>query len=356
MQIGDLNILFGHHPEVKSLQRMVSGTQDRHVLVSGLRASARALALSALTQRLFIVMDNAEAAQYMYSDLRSLTAGQVDLRPASPDSPATPDEPVEQTTAAATAPTTEKVRVNDSELGEIWVDELPGVEKNTLQNDRFYEEGGFKRYSADGVTALVGIDVSESSGDIDWDRVKAAGVDFAMVRLGGRGYGEDGAMYADERALEYIKGAQAVGIKAGGYFFSQAISSDEAAEEAKFIMDLLGDTKLDYPIAFDWEIIKNDEARTDGVSSTQATECARVFCETIKSFGYKPMIYSPSRELYFKYDLTKLKDFDIWYCEYADVPEFYYQFTMWQYSETGSVPGIEGSVDLNICFTNIADY
>ena len=68
------------------------------------------------------------------------------------------------------------------------------------------------------------------------------------------------------------------------------------------------------------------------------------------------MIYSPSRELYFKYDLTKLKDFDIWYCEYADVPEFYYQFTMWQYSETGSVPGIEGSVDLNICFTNIADY
>ena len=73
MQIGDLNILFGHHPEVKSLQRMVSGTQDRHVLVSGLRASARALALSALTQRLFIVMDNAEAAQYMYSDLRSLT-------------------------------------------------------------------------------------------------------------------------------------------------------------------------------------------------------------------------------------------------------------------------------------------
>ena len=177
-----------------------------------------------------------------------------------------------------------------------------------------------------------------------------------MVRLGGRGYGEDGAMYADERALEYIKGAQAVGIKAGGYFFSQAISSDEAAEEAKFIMDLLGDTKLDYPIAFDWEIIKNDEARTDGVSSTQATECARVFCETIKSFGYKPMIYSPSRELYFKYDLTKLKDFDIWYCEYADVPEFYYQFTMWQYSETGSVPGIEGSVDLNICFTNIADY
>ena len=264
----------------------------------------------------------------------------------------------DETLADSTVSTTgNKIHISDGTLGDIWITELEGVEKNTLNKENFTSDKTFKYYSENGKPASTeGIDISSFSGDIDWEKVKEAGVDFVMVRLGGRGYGEDGAMYADERALEYIKGAQAVGIKAGGYFFSQAISSDEAAEEAKFIMDLLGDTKLDYPIAFDWEIIKNDEARTDGVSSTQATECARVFCETIKSFGYKPMIYSPSRELYFKYDLTKLKDFDIWYCEYAGVPEFYYQFTMWQYSETGSVPGIEGSVDLNICFTNIADY
>ena len=105
--------MFGHHPEVKSLQRMVSGTQDRHVLVSGLRASARALALSALTQRLFIVMDNAEAAQYMYSDLRSLTAGQVDLRPASPDRPATPDRGSLQTDRVFFFPSSKRRRTTD---------------------------------------------------------------------------------------------------------------------------------------------------------------------------------------------------------------------------------------------------
>ena len=177
-----------------------------------------------------------------------------------------------------------------------------------------------------------------------------------MVRLGGRGYGEDGSLYSDDKALEYIKGAQAENIKVGGYFFSQATTSDEAAEEAEYVKDLLDGTKLEYPIAFDWEIIKDENARTDSVSSTQATECAKVFCESIKNYGYKPMIYSPARELYFKYDLTQLKDFDIWFVDYTNVPEFYYQFTMWQYSETGSVDGIEGTVDLNICFTNIANY
>ncbi len=107
MQIGDLNILFGHHPEVKSLQRMVSGTQDRHVLVSGLRASARALALSALTQRLFIVMDNAEAAQYMYSDLRSLT-DKIFFFPSSKRRRTTDDAALIQRTECLTALTSER--------------------------------------------------------------------------------------------------------------------------------------------------------------------------------------------------------------------------------------------------------
>ncbi|MEE6208493.1 MAG: GH25 family lysozyme, partial [Alphaproteobacteria bacterium] len=118
----------------------------------------------------------------------------------------------------------------------------------------------------------------------------------------------------------------------------------------------LGDTKLDFPVAYDWEIIKDEEARTDKVTPAQATECARAFCQEAASYGYTPMIYSTSRELYFKYDLTKLANYDIWYCEYANTPEFYYQFSMWQYSETGKVDGIEGNVDLNICFTGVAKY
>ena len=130
MQIGDLNILFGHHPEVKSLQRMVSGTQDRHVLVSGLRASARALALSALTQRLFIVMDNAEAAQYMYSDLRSLT-DKIFFFPSSKRRRTTDDAALIQRTECLTALTSERAeeRLIVVTYPEAVAEEVPAKER-----------------------------------------------------------------------------------------------------------------------------------------------------------------------------------------------------------------------------------
>lgn len=273
---------------------------------------------------------------------------------ASNNSAATADEPLTETTVATTG---NKIHISDNTLGDIWITELDGVEKNTLSAENFTADNNFKYYSEDGKPASEeGIDISSFSGDIDWTKVKSSGVDFVMVRIGGRGYGDKGELYADERALEYMKDAHNVGLKVGAYFFSQAITTAEAVEEADYVKGILGDTTLEYPVAFDWEIIKNDNARTDTVSSTQATECARAFCERITEYGYKPMIYAPSRELYFKYDLTRLSNYDIWYCEYANVPEFYYQFTMWQYSETGHVDGIDGAVDLNICFTNIADY
>lgn len=253
--------------------------------------------------------------------------------------------------------TGEKIHINDSTLGEIWITELEGVPVNSLNNDNFTSDSTFKYYSENGRPASTeGIDISSYSGDIDWERVKESGVDFVMIRIGGRGYGDEGALYPDERAIEYITDAKSAGLKVGGYFFSQAINTDEAVEEADYVKSILGDIKLDYPVAYDWEIIKDDDARTDNVTAAETTACARAFCDRIKELGYKPMIYSPSRELYFKYDLSQLADIDIWYCEYADVPNFYYQFSMWQYSSTATVDGIEGAVDLNICFSGIADY
>lgn len=253
--------------------------------------------------------------------------------------------------------TGEKIHINDSTLGEIWITELEGVPVNKLDNNNFSADSTFKYYNENGKPAsLEGIDISSYSGDIDWKKVKESGVDFAIIRVGGRGYGDEGQLYADENVMEYINGAKSVGIKVGAYFFSQAITTAEAVEEADYIKEILGDTKLDFPVAYDWEIIKNDEARTDSVSAAQATECARAFCDRIKTLGYTPMLYSPSRELYFKYDLSRLSDIDIWYCEYSNVPTFYYEFSMWQYSDSGTVDGIEGAVDLNICFTDVADY
>lgn len=266
-----------------------------------------------------------------------------------------------QTATAATDTTVKttgnKIHINDSTLGEIWITELDGVPVNKLDNNGFTADSNLKYYNENGKAASSeGIDVSSYSGNIDWKKVKESGIDFAMIRVGGRGYGEEGEMYTDERALEYINGAKAEGIKVGAYFFSQAVSTEEAIEEADYVKTVLGDIKLDYPVAYDWEIIKDDDARTDSVSASQATECARAFCDRVKELGYTPILYSPSRELYFKYDLSRLADIDIWYCEYANVPTFYYEFSMWQYSATGAIDGIEGAVDLNICFTNVADY
>lgn len=266
-----------------------------------------------------------------------------------------------QTVTAATDTTVKttgnKIHINDSTLGEIWITELDGVPVNKLDNNNFSADSNLKYYNENGKAASSeGIDVSSYSGNIDWKKVKESGIDFAMIRVGGRGYGEKGEMYTDERALEYINGAKAEGIKVGAYFFSQAVSTEEAIEEADYVKTVLGDIKLDYPVAYDWEIIKDDDARTDSVSASQATECARAFCDRVKELGYTPILYSPSRELYFKYDLSRLADIDIWYCEYANVPTFYYEFSMWQYSATGTIDGIEGAVDLNICFTNVADY
>lgn len=250
-----------------------------------------------------------------------------------------------------------KIQINDSTLGEIWITELDGVPKNTLNNDNFTADSTFKYYSENGKAAsLEGIDISSYSGDINWEKVKNSGVDFVIIRIGGRGYGKEGALYTDDKALEYIEGAHNAGLKVGGYFFSQAINVEEAVEEADYVKSILGDIKLEFPVAYDWEIIKDEDARTDNVSAAEATNCARAFCDRIIEHGYKTMLYSPSRELYFKYDLSRLADIDIWYCEYSDVPTFYYRFSMWQYSSTGRVDGIDADVDMNICFTNIADY
>ena len=167
------------------------------------------------------------------------------------------------------------------------------TESAKIDNSGFSNEDGFMVYRVDGQPASVtGIDVSSFCGDIDWQRVKNAGVTFVMVRLGGRGYGDEGALYSDDRAVEYISGAQAAGIHTGGYFFSQATNADEAKEEARYCQELLGDLRLDYPLAYDLEFIENDTARTDGMTVEQTTDCARAFCDEAKALGYEPIFES----------------------------------------------------------------
>lgn len=233
----------------------------------------------------------------------------------------------------------------------------PDAEANTEAEkffaDQFYQEDGFIQYYENGVCMTVqGIDVSAYNGDIDWQKVKNSGIDFVMIRLGGRGYGESGVLYTDEQALENIQNAKAAGLKTGAYFFSQAVTPDEAKEEADYCMELLEDISLEMPLAYDWEEIKEDSARTDTLSDETLTLCAETFCKQVKSGGYTPLIYAKTENVYHRYDRQKLSVYDFWIAEYACPPSVLEGYSMWQYSESAVIDGVSGNVDLNLYFTH----
>ena len=195
----------------------------------------------------------------------------------------------------------------------------------------------------------AGIDVSEWQGDIDWQAVAADGIQFAFVRLGYRG-NTQGKLVLDSKYKQNMAGARAAGLKLGVYLYSQAITPEEAIEEADFILDNLGDYDLDYPIAFDWETAGTTDARTNGLGKKTLTDCAIAFCQRIAQAGYKPVIYIYSDLAYTRYDLDRLTDYEWWYAGYSNAPEFYYDFRTWQYTSSGQVNGIKGNTDMNLCF------
>lgn len=248
----------------------------------------------------------------------------------------------------------DRITLHNYSLGEITIPALEGVPVNNYKEENFLADSkGYKYYYEDSeLCSYAGIDVSGYNGEIDWNKVKESGIDFVMFRIGGRGYGSEGVLYDEPRLLQNIRSAKKAGLDVGGYFFSQATTASEAVEEAEYAVSLLKGERLEYPLAFDWEIINSDTARTDNISPQTLTDCARAFCDTVKAEGYIPCLYTGTSLAYYKYDLSQLSDVDIWYAQYDEFPDMYYNFTIWQYSCTGKVDGIEGEVDLNICFKN----
>ncbi|WP_455717092.1 glycoside hydrolase family 25 protein [Anaerosporobacter sp.] len=212
------------------------------------------------------------------------------------------------------------------------------------KNDQISYEGDKKYY------IRKGIDVSHHQGSIDWKKVKEAGYEFAFIRIAYRGYGTEGSLNLDREFYNNINGAHDAGLDVGVYVFSQAIDESEALEEAEFVLDKLKGITLELPIVFDPELIRDSVARTDDISGEQFTKNTIVFCEKVKEKGFEPMIYSNMYWEAFMFDLVQLKDYPIWYADYEQIPQTPYQFTFWQYSESGIVPGIEGKTDLNIEF------
>ncbi len=235
-------------------------------------------------------------------------------------------------------------------FGDMVLTPIKGIPLNSYDRDSFVtDEKGRIAYEADGHRTKAGIDVSTHQKDIDWQAVAADGIDFAMLRMGYRGYTE-GGLFVDPTFEQNLRGALDAGVEVGVYFFSQAITPEEAAEEADYVLHTLNGQELTFPIAFDWEFISNSEARTNDQDGSAMTDCAVAFCERIKDAGYQPAVYFNRTLGYLHYDLRALKDYNLWLAEYDAAPDFYYHFDLLQYSETGQVNGIQGNVDLNIAF------
>lgn len=196
----------------------------------------------------------------------------------------------------------------------------------------------------------MGVDVSHHQGTIDWQKVKADGYDFAIIRIAYRGYGKTGSLNVDKEFKTNIKNAHEAGIDVGVYIFSQAINENEAIEEANLVIEQLKDEEIELPVVFDPELIRTDEARTDNISGEQFTKNTIAFCEKIKDAGYEPMIYSNMYWEAFLFEMEKLSDYPIWYADYETIPQTPYEFEFWQYADDGVVDGISGKTDLNVWF------
>lgn len=243
-----------------------------------------------------------------------------------------------------------KTKVIRPDGTEQWIMINSYLDKNTYQEAGFVYEEPVMKYFANGDKAsYLGVDISKENGTVDFKKIKKDGVDFVMVRLGYRGY-ESGNVILDEEYFDNIQLANEAGLAVGVYFESQATTVEEALEEAEFVVTNLIEMRVTYPVVFDLGLVANDSSRIDNIPKTQLTEITNAFCERVKEVGFTPMVYGNKYWLLRKIDLTMLGDYDIWLSQNGEVPDYPYEFAMWQYSHTGSVSGISGDVNMNISF------
>lgn len=221
------------------------------------------------------------------------------------------------------------------------------LNRNELEEEQFgVDASGQLTYEGE---ALRGIDLSSHQGAVRWEEVAASGVEFAMLRIGYRGYSAEGGLHEDSAFRANLAGAQENGLLVGVYFFSQAVTPEEAEEEAQFVLDTLAGRPLDYPVAFDWETIAPGKgARTNGMDGAALTQCALAFGEKIRAAGYQPAVYFYQDLGYMTYDLAQMQELVLWLAEDGSAPDFYYHFDWWQYTSSGQVAGIGEAVDLDL--------
>jgi GH25 family lysozyme M1 (1,4-beta-N-acetylmuramidase) len=203
-----------------------------------------------------------------------------------------------------------------------------------------------------------GIDVSKWQGKIDWQKVKKAGIDFAIIRIGYRA--ENGQLYRDSNADYNIQQAQNAGVLVGVYFFSTAINSNEAIEEAQWTISAIKGYKISYPVVYDCEGFKNNDSRMYTLTAEQRTQNALSFLNTVKKSGYEGMLYGSVSDLTDNsaFNISAIEEmYKIWVAQYknppypqSQKPDYNGKYDMWQYTNKGIVSGVEGNCDMVVSY------
>ncbi len=230
---------------------------------------------------------------------------------------------------------------------------------NSYKLENFYVDDGFMAYHDDEGNKIshLGIDLSYHQENVDFAQLKEAGVEFVMLRCGYRGYSE-GGLVKDEKFEEYARACNEYGIPLGVYFFTQAVSVEEAVREAEFTIELIKDYDISYPVALDTEYVSDKNARTnlEEIEEDLRSEMCIAFCEKIKEAGYYPMIYASENWIRRDLEYEKLQDYDFWAPQYLEENDFMYDFTIWQYTERGFIKGVDEEVDLDISMVDYASF
>ncbi|HAG68530.1 MAG TPA: hypothetical protein DCL38_00990 [Lachnospiraceae bacterium] len=233
---------------------------------------------------------------------------------------------------------------------------IPG---NSWNIDGFVLEDGFMAYYDEEGNKIshLGIDLSYHQKNVDWEALKESPVEFVILRCGYRGYSE-GGLVMDERFREYAAKCNEYDIPMGVYFFTQAITVEEARAEADFVINLIKDYTISYPVVFDTEYVSEETARTNTVeiSDELRTDMIIAFCERISEEGYYPMFYASENWVRRNMEFERLSDYDLWAALYYEENDFLFDHTIWQYSSTGYVPGIDTEVDLDISMVDYAAF
>ena len=246
------------------------------------------------------------------------------------------------------------IQVRHADGTKEWVD----VNEDITRNKYDYSNLKFKKpimsYYEDGtLVSKCGVDISANQGDVDFSKVKNAGCDFVMLKVGARGY-SSGNIVSDANFRDNVKAARKAGLDIGVYFCSQAVSKSEAREEADEVLDAISGYSIKYPVAFVMETVNDDMARIEALDITERTQIAKAFLNRIEDAGYKAMIYGDKEWLLTMVDMEELQDFDVWFAQDSDEPEYPYEFGMWQYDSDATVKGITGDAAMIMSFKDYA--